>query len=122
MLGSNGIWGDLLNLTQGDISLFSETLCKYKKVAGAVTSSYPVSKGFIGSSPEIYEKIDYTSGKGIVCFFTKTKGTFTHITGRMNAAEGLCIDGADHYELTSDGRAKLTVSLDYNDARTVFIL
>jgi len=122
MLGGNGIWGDLLNLSDGDISLFGETLSTYKKVAEYATASYPVGRGFIGSSPEIYEKIDHEKAKGLVCFFTRSKGSYTYITEKLNLDEFTIAYGADHYEVTPDKRLKITVELDTDDARTVFLI
>ncbi|HEY5587117.1 MAG TPA: alpha-galactosidase [Ruminiclostridium sp.] len=121
MLGSNGIWGDLLSLNESDIKVFSDALNKYKLVGEHITSSYPVTRGFIGSSPEIYEKVNYEEAKGLVCFFTKSKGTYVHITGKINIKEFSHIDGADNYEITLDGRLKIIVNLDANDARYVFV-
>ena len=56
MLGGNGIWGDLLSLSEEDIKFFSETLGKYKKVAEYVTRSYPKVKGFIGEVRKFMRK------------------------------------------------------------------
>ncbi|HEY5586527.1 MAG TPA: alpha-galactosidase [Ruminiclostridium sp.] len=122
VLGGNGIWGDLLSLSDEDILLYSSTLNRYKEVARSVTESYPIAKGFIGSSPEIYEKIDHEKAKGIVCFFTRAKGTYTYITDKIRVEGFSNIFGADHFEVTHDGRLKITVILGTDDARIVFIL
>lgn len=122
MLGGNGIWGDLLSLSDEDIQLYSDTLNKYKEVAEYVTSSYPNVRGFIGSSPEIYEKIDHEKAKGLICFFTNVKGTYTYITEKINLNEFSNVYGADHYEVTPDERLKITVVLGTDDARTVFLI
>ena len=122
MLGGNGIWGDLLSLTDADIDLFHETLLKYKKVANNINDSYPKIKGFIGSSPEIYEKIEYNEAKGIICFFTRAKGTFVHVTEAINRDNFVCVDGADHYEWTQDNKLVITVTLEQNESRYVFVM
>lgn len=121
MLGGNGIWGDLLSLSEEDIALFSNILKKYKKVADSVTKSYPRIKGFIGSSPEIHEKIDYDESKGMICFFTRAGGTYTHITDKINKDKFYTVEGADSFYLTDDGRLKITVKLENNEARPVFV-
>lgn len=122
MLGGNGIWGDLLSLQKEDIELFNKTLVRYKKVADCVTESYPIVKGFIGSSPEIYEKINHEKSKGIVCFFTRARGTYTYITDKLNPDLIPEIYGADNYEYTPDGRLTITVILEEDCARTVFLM
>ena len=120
LLGGNGIWGDLLNLSQEDISFFREMLANYKHVATSVTSSYPVSKGFIGSSPEIYEKIDPDSGEGILAFFTVAEGKYTHITQPITVDSSTNVLGADSWEKIGD-QLKITVELAKDEARVVFV-
>lgn len=122
MLGGNGIWGDLLSLGEEDVRLIREALYKYKQVAEAVTASYPVVKGFIGSSPEIYEKILPEEARGIICFFTQAKGEYTHITQKLDFAKLNRVEGADRYEVTEDGRLKITVVLEKDEARVVYIV
>ena len=122
MLGGNGIWGDLLALSETDIANFAEPLRDYKKVADAVTRAYPRVTGFAGSSPEIHEKLDAGTGTGIVAFFTVAPGAFTYVTQALAADSALEIKGADSWERLSDGRVKLTVKLERDDARVVFFL
>ncbi len=121
MLGGNGIWGDLLSLSTDDINLFNSVLGKYKQVAGSVTRSHPKVKGFIGSSPEIYEKIDYNKLEGMIAFLTRVGGTYVHITDIIDQNKFSHVDGADDFELTADGRLKITVKLNDNESRPVFI-
>jgi len=121
MLGSNGIWGELADLSEEDINIFKETLQKYKRVRDSINESYPKTKGIIGSSPEIYEKINYNKSEGLLCFFTKAKGTFTHITELINSSKFTGVDGADAWEITSAGRLKVTVTLEEGQARPVFV-
>src|SRR5207248_4223641 len=70
MLGGNGLWGDLLDLSEGDMALLSEHVSHYKRVAEGATGAYPRVRGFAGSSPEIYEKIDPETATGLIAFFT----------------------------------------------------
>ncbi len=121
MLGGNGIWGDLLNLEDDDIGLFRSTLEKYKLLGKNITQSYPFIEGFIGSSPEIYEKIDYSEEKGIIVFFTKSKGSYSYITKNTFRNNSLTVEGSDYFEQLPDNRLKVEVKLGENDSRTVFI-
>jgi alpha-galactosidase len=121
MLGPNGIWGKLTDLSEDDIEIFNETLQKYKRVRDSINESYPKTKGFIGSSPEIHEKINYDKSEGLICFFTASKGTFTHITDTIDTSKFISVDGADSWEITSSCRLKITVTLEENQARPVFV-
>ena len=121
MLGPNGIWGELADLSEDDIKIFSETLQKYKRVRDSINESYPKTKGNIGTSPEIHEKINYDKSEGLICFFTVSKGTFTHITDTIETAKFCNVDGADSWEITPSGRLKITVTLEKNQARPVFV-
>jgi len=121
MLGGNGIWGDLLSLTDSDIKYFGDTLLKYKRIAKNITESYPRSKGFIGASPEIYEKIDYENAKGIICFFSTSEGNFIHITDKLNISNFSHVEGAEEYEITSEGRLKIKVNLTKDEGRFIFV-
>jgi alpha-galactosidase len=122
VLGGNGIWGDLLALSEEDIRYLSEQVSLYKQVAEAVTRSFPRMHGFAGSSPEIYEKIDPDSCSGMVVFFTVTPGTFTYYTRLVNLDQLRDVTGADEWSSVEGGRLKITVSLERDDARIVFIL
>lgn len=69
VLGQNGIWGDLLNISDEGVERFNTTLSKYKQVRDDITAAYPVRFGEIGGSPEIHEKINDENGKGAVVIF-----------------------------------------------------
>ena len=88
----------------------------------AVADAYPRTRGFIGSSPEVHEKIFPSISTGVVVFFTVTEGTFTYLTQPLELSKLGEVKGADYWEMTPDGRLKLTVSLGRDGARTVFIL
>ena len=122
MLGGNGIWGDILSLSDEEIAYVGKTLTEYKKVAKAITESYPRVKGFIGSSPEIYEKIDYKQGIGIICFFTHEQGEYTYLTEPFNIENIGQVIGADEYRLTNQNRIECSVRLAEDEARFVFLL
>jgi alpha-galactosidase len=121
MLGGNGIWGDLLSLSEADLTLLAGHLADYKRVAAGVTRAYPRVRGFTGSSPEVYEKIDPASATVAVIFFTVTPGRITHLTQPLARQPIHEITGADAWEQTGDGRLWITVDLGANDARIVFV-
>jgi len=78
ILGQNGIWGDLLNVSEEGIKLFGKVLGLYKQVRDAITIATPIRTGSVGGSPEIYEKI--SSRRGVVAIFTDAAGHYTYIT------------------------------------------
>lgn len=121
VLGGNGIWGDLLSLNEEDVALFADAIGKYKQVAQYVTACVPRTKGFIGSSPEIHEKLDCKHAKGLVCIFARAAGTYEHVTEQINTDNLTGVAGADSYEISKTGRLRLTVNLEENDARIVFV-
>ncbi len=119
LLGGNGIWGDLLSLTDEDIKVFADAIGNYRRVRDDVTEAYPRIKGKIGGSPEIYEKLS-KNGRGTVTFFTHTHGTFRHITSPLPDAASRVVTGADKVEVMEDSLV-ITVTLENDGARTVFI-
>ena len=120
VLGGNGIWGDLSALSDEDIGFFTENIALYKKVREYVTASYPIVSGEIGTSPEIHEKIDPSSGKGLICFFTCFKGAYTYITQKLEVMPEH-VNGAKSYEVLENGRLSVTVELDADSAEIVFL-
>jgi alpha-galactosidase len=122
VLGGNGIWGDLLALDEADVGLLSAHIGTYKKVAEAVTRAYPRVRGFIGSSPEVHEKLEPETASGLVAFFTVAPGTVTHLTQPLQLTGLEELEGADHWERTPEGRLKITVCLERNDARVVYVV
>ncbi len=119
LLGGNGIWGDLLALSDEDIQLFAEATERYRRVREDVTQAYPRIKGKIGGSPEIYEKLN-TNGRGMVTFFTRSAGTVRHITAPIPEPEKRTVTGADAVEVKG-GCLILTVHLSRDGARCVFV-
>ncbi len=122
VLGGNGFWGDLPALSEEDILFLGEQIDLYKRVRRAVTRAYPLVIGFAGSSPEIHEKIDPSQGSGLVAFFTVTPGRVVHYTQKLDTDQVYQVEGADEWEVTPDGRLKLCLNLERNDARVVYVI
>lgn len=92
ILGGNGIWGDLPNVSEEGRRRFHTALEKYKQVRDDVTLAPPVQTGEAGSTPEIHEKINPLTGKGELVVFYNYKnvwrrsaenafpGTFEYVT------------------------------------------
>jgi alpha-galactosidase len=119
MLGQNGIWGDLLKVSDEGVARFAKVLGLYKQVREDVTRSTPVRTGIVGGSPEIHEKIADETGRGLVAVFAEAAGTYTYITAHRVvdthwATEGISVarDAA--------GRARLDVTFKEPGAHIVF--
>jgi alpha-galactosidase len=121
VLGGNGIWGDLPALSPEDVDFWHEGLADYKRVLPGATRSATTTRGFIGSSPEIHEKIDAASGIGLLVFFTVNAAETVHITQPLVQPPAR-VKGADDWELLPDGRVRVRVKLERDGARTVFFL
>ena len=62
-------WGDLLNITEAGIARFGAALGHYKQVRDDITRATLRRTGAVGGSPEVYEKIDPATGRGVVSAF-----------------------------------------------------
>lgn len=120
VLGGNGIWGDLTTLPPEDVAYYHTQLGYYKNIRQEATGTRPRVIGEIGSSPEIHEKIDPASAKGLICLFTHKSGVIQYVTRPLEKAPSSVI-GADSYEILSSGALLLRVSLNENGAATIFI-
>jgi alpha-galactosidase len=121
VLGGNGIWGDLLSLDDDDIELFHDVLTLYKEVRESVAEAYPRTKGFIGASPEIHEKIEYGRGSGIIVLFTKQPADVYHVTKKLPRGDYRIL-GADSYQFDEEGRCHINAALSYGESRIIFVM
>jgi alpha-galactosidase len=118
ILGHNGIWGDLLNVSEEGIRRFHQILGLYKQVRDDITASSPVRYGAVGGTPEIYEKISGT-GRGAVVVFANAAGAYQYVTQH-------CVDAAywhnEGVAVSRDGqeRAVLEMTFDRPGAKIVF--
>jgi len=119
ILGQNGIWGDLPAISDDGVARFGTLLGYYKQVRDAVTASTQLRTGVVGGSPEIYEKIEDESGKGVVCLFANARGTYTYGTAQVVDRSFAATDGAA-VAFDDKGRAVITCSFDKPGAHIVF--
>mgnify|MGYP005855889403 CR=1 FL=1 len=121
MLGGNGLWGDLPALSEEEVALLSAHLADYKRVRAAATRAYPRVTGYAGASPEIHEKVDPETASGLIALFTATEGEITYVTRRLAAGRLQTVKGADQWSVLPDGRVKISVKLETNGARIVYL-
>jgi alpha-galactosidase len=109
VLGQNGIWGDLPAISEEGVALIGEVLSRYKEVRADVTVASPVTAGIIGGSPEIHEKINPQTGRGLVSIFAEAPGVYTYVTS-VPVASGYWATTGIAVSLDDAGRARLDVA------------
>jgi alpha-galactosidase len=119
ILGQNGIWGDLLNVSDSGVSFIGNLLDKYKQVRNDITESDPVVTGIISGSPEIHEKILAATGRGAVVIFATQPGTFRYITAHKVASKHWTSDGVT-VEPDVTGRVVIEAKFDKPGAKILF--
>jgi alpha-galactosidase len=106
ILGQNGIWGDLLNISPEGIERFSHFLSLFKHVSLDITESDPIRTGIVGGSPEVHEKINSQTGRGVVCLFASARGNYSYITHHSVVSQFCTHDGVQ-VTLLKNGQARI---------------
>jgi len=119
ILGHNGIWGNLVDLSDEGVARYGKWLGHYRRVRDAITSASPIVTGVIGGTPEIHEKIAPVDGRGAVSIFAPCPGRYTYVTHRPVAASHAAMDGIEVARLPS-GQARITVTLNQGGGKAVF--
>ena len=110
ILGQNGIWGDLLSVSEAGVTLFGEVLGVYKQLRDEITRAYPVVSGQPGAALEVYEKINEENGRGVVTLFGNQPGTYSYkLTSKV--CENAIVYGPATLIRTADTvRVELTIA------------
>jgi alpha-galactosidase len=119
ILGQSGIWGDLPALSKEGSDLISTVLTAYKKVRDDMTRVSLFLTGRVGGSPEIYEKILPTTGRGAVVFFAGAAGTYTYVTRQPVSGSTWTMSGVS-VKSHVNGTAIIRATLEEGDACAVF--
>ncbi|HUW32360.1 MAG TPA: hypothetical protein VM223_12175, partial [Planctomycetota bacterium] len=118
ILGQNGIWGDLLSISEEGIATFGTLLRLYKQVRDDITESCPVRSGNVGGSPEIHEKINAATGRGAVCIFSSAKGEYSYVTANEADKHVWHTDGVS-VTFDKQDRARITARFEKAGAKIV---
>lgn len=118
ILGQNGIWGDLLDVSAEGVARFGKWLGVYKQVRNDITRSVMVRVGSPGGSPEIYEKVDEETGRGVVVAFASNGGRFDYVTRQRVSADAVVTKGV---EVTRDPKGRSIVRFDFDGAGARFV-
>jgi alpha-galactosidase len=119
VLGQNGIWGDLPKVSAEGVDRIGTALGKYKAVRDDITASPLIRSGAVGGSPEIYEKIDPATGRGVVSIFSTQRGVYEYITESPVDALFWASEGAT---VTRDPKGRAIIRADFTaaSARVIF--
>lgn len=74
LLGGNGFWGDLSEMTKAQRANVKAMLGQYRRAGDSVVAVRPKVTGEVGSSPEIYEYLLPGEAEGQVIAFSGSKG------------------------------------------------
>jgi alpha-galactosidase len=118
ILGQNGVWGNILDNSPGDVQFIHDILEKYKQVRDDVTLSDPVREGEPGNSAEVVEKINPRTGRGEVVLFSNG-GHSRYITDHRVDPRIWSTEGVQVY-LDKAGRAVIDANFEGSGARIVF--
>ncbi|MFW6313429.1 MAG: alpha-galactosidase [Spirochaetota bacterium] len=119
MLGQNGIWGDLPAVSPAGVQFISETLAAYKRVRDAITRARLIRTGEPGASPEIYEKIDSTTGEGIVCAFSAAPQSVRYVPASARLASAVMTHNAT---LSHEGNGSPVITFECAKGGAAFVL
>ena len=119
ILGQNGIWGDLLSVSNSGVAYIDGILAKYKQVREDITLSDPEVRGIVSGSPEIHEKILTTTGRGAVVIFATEPGTFRYVTDHKPSKEFWATEGTT-VKCDASGRASIEATFEKPGAQIVF--
>ncbi len=119
MLGQNGIWGDLPNISKEGVEFFSNTLSLYKQVRDDMTETAMIRNGAVGGSPEIYEKINPESGRGAIVIFSSHPGKYSYIS--HNKVDASHWESANvKVQIDQAGLAKIETEFKTAEAKIIF--
>jgi alpha-galactosidase len=118
VLGQNGIWGDLLNVSSEGVELFGRILGLYKQVRDDITQASPVQLGSPGTSPEVHEKIS-AAGRGAVVVFANRPGVYRHRITRPVSRPCWCSEGCE-VSFDARGRAQMEMKFEKAGAKIAF--
>lgn len=119
VLGQNGIWGDILKTSPEGVALFHDILDKYKQVREDVAMASPLHTGNPGDTPEVFEKINPKTGRGVVVIFANDDGRFFYITKHVVADKYWNTNGAK-VTIGTGGYAKINAVFKEPSAAIIF--
>jgi alpha-galactosidase len=118
ILGQNGIWGDLPKISREGIDFFRKVLGFYKQIREDITAATLQRDGAVGGTPEVYEKINPQTGKGVVVIFSSHTGSYSYITRQTVSFQ--CWNTRGTSVSFEGGRAVIRAEFPGAEAKIVF--
>jgi alpha-galactosidase len=119
ILGQNGIWGDLPAISEEGVAFFGKTLGMYKQIRDDITNATMIRDGAVGGSPEVYEKINPETGKGVVVMFSSHAGSYRYITRHQPVRQLWNTRGVSvHFD--DDGKATIEADFSKSEAKIIY--
>ncbi len=119
LLGHFSIWGEIIKTSQQGVKLFHDVLEKYKPISLDVIASGSLHFGNSGDSPEVFEKVNPETGKGIVVVFSNTSGKFSYVTKQKVSDVFWHNQGVD---LKIDTNHHASIDAEFKEASAAIIL
>ena len=119
ILGQNGVWGDILSLSDTAVTAFARTIDQYKQVRDDMEEAPMIRTGSPGQSPEIYEKINPATERGAVILITNQSGEYDYIT-QYAADKNFQVSGNASIFRDSKGRAVIHFHMEGASAAMIF--
>jgi alpha-galactosidase len=121
ILGQNGIWGDLLSISDSGVTLFNEMLGRYKQVRDDITESSPVVSGTVSCNPEIHEKINEKTGRGVIVIFgNPAAGHKMYYVSKNRVDTRIWYNDDVAVMFDKEGRAVITFEFKDDSAKIIF--
>ncbi len=120
VLGQNGIWGDLLAVSPEGVARIGDALTAYKSVRDSITRAALRRTGEISGSPEIYEKIERETGRGVVSLFASAPGRYVFVTEAQAVSESVWHNPGVRVSFDALGRAKIEAKFADTGAKLIF--
>jgi len=120
ILGHNGIWGDLLSVSEEGAGRIAEVLAQYKEVREDITESTMAFTGKVGSGLEAYEKISSRTGRGAVVVFSTVPGRQTYVTRSRVSGNGVWRTEGTEARVDPQGYARIDIDFEAPSAAIVF--
>ncbi|KAK9453089.1 alpha-galactosidase [Dipodascopsis uninucleata] len=129
ILGQNGIWGDLHAISDAGVARMHLYLSKYKAVREDVTAAQIIKVGNVGGNPEVYEKINPSTGRGVVVIFsssfgrplsTRLQGRYTYVTANTVVSKFWHDHDGINVRINEEGKAVIDVTFDEATGKTIF--
>ncbi|MFD2613931.1 alpha-galactosidase [Paenibacillus gansuensis] len=120
MLGHNGIWGDLLSVSEEGTDRLGRILGTYKKIRNEITAGSMTRYGKVGGSLEVYEKICGETGKGVIVLFAAVPGKQRYLSASSQLVRKVWHTAEAAVSFTEDGSVIVDVEFDKPGAAIVF--